>query len=411
MKRSKNHILTTHTGRLERPHELTMRMAADPTGRPTDPDFDEKLRDAVSDVVKQQADAGIAVITDGEFGKQSWNLYVTSRLSGCEEMESADPIDSGKDRRDFAQYYHDAKREGVYYFRNPVGKVKTTKPVFTGPVRYVGQRHIRHDIENLNAALKSVSVEQAFMPSIAPNSVYFENRYYKTRREFTFAVADALREEYRAIVDAGLVLHIDDPIITSYWDQMLPDADPRKFRAACEDGIEALNYALTGIDPQRVRLHVCWGSWHGPHSTDVPLQYMLPVLKKANVGGYVLEAGNVRHEHEWQVWKSAKLPEGRILIPGVVSHSTDTVEHPELVAWRLELYEGVVGRENIIAGTDCGLGYRVHPQIAWAKLRTLAEGADIASKRLWRATRRLTQRAKPHRAAVRRSRSAINRRS
>src|SRR5262249_20716438 len=166
-------------------------------------------------------------------------------------------------------------------------------------------------------------------------------------------------------------LHIDDPIITTIWDRMLPDVDTKSFQAACAEGIEALNHALTGLDPQRVRLHVCWGSWHGPHSTDVPLQHVLPLLHKANVGGYVLEAGNVRHEHEWQVWKDATLPEGRVLIPGVVSHSTDTIEHPELVAWRLRLYAGVVGRERVIAGTDCGLGYRVHPQIAWAKLKAL----------------------------------------
>jgi 5-methyltetrahydropteroyltriglutamate--homocysteine methyltransferase len=172
-------------------------------------------------------------------------------------------------------------------------------------------------------------------------------------------------------------------MITAFWDTMLPEADAKKFQSACEEGIDALNYALQGIAADRVRLHVCWGSWHGPHSTDVPLDYVLPVLNRANVGGYVLEAGNVRHEHEWQVWKKAKLPDGRILIPGVVSHSTDTIEHPELVAWRLRLYADVVGRENVIAGTDCGLGYRVHPQIAWAKLRALADGAQLATKQLW----------------------------
>ena len=383
MKRSQYHILTTHTGRLERPNELTVRMAEHPQGRPSDSVFDEKLRNAVAEVVKQQANAGIDVITDGEFGKLSWNLYVTSRLSGLEEVEGAKYEETGKDRREFAQYYKDAQRDGVYYYRSPTGKLKATSPVITGPVRYVGHEHIQHDIENLKAAVEEVTVEEAFLPSIAPGSVFFENRHYKTRQELMFSLADALREEYRAIVGAGFVLHIDDPMITTFWDKMLPDANPKKFQAMCEDGIEALNHALNGIDPQRVRMHVCWGSWHGPHSTDVPLEYVIPILKKANVGGYVLEAGNVRHEHEWQVWKSAKLPEGRILIPGVVSHSTDTIEHPELVAWRIRLYADVVGRENIMAGTDCGLGYRVHPQIAWAKLKTLAEGAALASKYLW----------------------------
>jgi 5-methyltetrahydropteroyltriglutamate--homocysteine methyltransferase len=395
MKRSQNRILTTHTGRLERPTELTIRMAEHPEGRPSDLAFEELLRNAVADVVKRQADAGVDIVTDGEFGKLSWNLYVTSRLSGWEQFEGAKYVETGKDRRDFAQYYEDSQRNGVYYFKNPAGKRQTAFPVFTGPIRYTGHNHLQTDIENLKAARDEVAVEDVFLPSTAPGSVFYENRFYKNRREFVFALADALKEEYRAIVDAGFVLHIDDPMITTFWDNMLPDADPKKFQDMCADGIEALNYALAGINPERVRMHVCWGSWHGPHSTDVPLRHVLPILSKANVGGYVLEAGNVRHEHEWQVWKDAKLPEGRILIPGMVSHSTDTIEHPELVAWRLRLYADVVGRENIIAGTDCGLGYRVHPQIAWAKLKALAEGAALASRQLWPRKRRRAGRTTP----------------
>ena len=383
MKRSEDRILVTHVGRLERPHEITELMGANPQVRPTDNDFSQKLTAAVSDIVKKQADAGIDVICDGEVGKLSWITYATSRLTGCEFVEGETVRAMfGKDRHDFADYY--AATQGGMSNRNTHGARSTKFPVITGPITYTGHEHILTDLANLKSALTQVQVEEAFVPSVAPGSVLFANHHYSTEEEFLGAVADAMREEYRAIVDAGFILQLDDPAIPSIWDRMLLDWDEKKFQEACEVRVEALNHALTGIDPQRVRVHVCFGSWHGPHTTDMPIERLIPLMYKMNVGGYVIEAGNVRHEHEWQAWKKAKLPGDRILVPGVVSHATDTVEHPELVAWRLGLFADVVGRENVIAGTDCGLGYRVHDQVAWAKLKAMKEGADIATKSLWR---------------------------
>ena len=386
MKKSADRFLTTHVGRLERPQQLTDRMLADHGGRPADAAFDALLGAAVADVVRQQAEAGIDIVTDGEFGKLSWNSYVTSRLSGWEWADDAPPrAILGKDRTDFAQYYADTARDGVHYARNPEGSRKRASfPVFSGPIDYVGHAHVLKDIENLKAALAGVPALEAFLPSVSPGSVRFDNRHYKNDEAYLFALADALHQEYRAITDAGLTLQVDDPVITAFWDMMLPDVDMKAFYSICEMRVDALNHALRGIDPAQVRVHVCWGSWHGPHSTDVPLELLMPLLNRMNVGGYVLEAGNARHEHEWRVWHDHRLPEGRLLYAGVVSHATDTIEHPELIAQRLERFAGAVGRENVIASTDCGLGYRVHPQIAWAKLKALRDGARLASARLWR---------------------------
>ena len=219
------------------------------------------------------------------------------------------------------------------------------------------------------------------MPSTSPGSVRWANQFYASDDEYLFALADALREEYQAIVDSGLVLQIDDPLLPTVWDQMLPDVDEGAYQQACETRVEAVNRALRGIPRERVRLHVCWGSWHGPHASDVPLKTLMPLLRRLDVGAFVVEAGNVRHQHEWETWR--ELDDDRLVIPGVVSHATDTIEHPELVAFRIRQFADVVGRERVIAGTDCGLGYRVHPQIGWAKLRALAEGARLASTALW----------------------------
>lgn len=384
MKRSVGRILTTHVGRLERPEAITRAMAAHPAGRPEDETFEALLGRSVHDVVRCQAEAGIDIVTDGEFGKPAWHSYIMARMTGWEWLDDG-PRDAmvGQDRRDFARYYDDTTRDGINYARNPEGKPRIGFPVFTGPIEYTGHPHISTDIVNLKAGLADVQVEEAFLPSISPGSVRFENRHYKDEEAYLFALADALNEEYRAIVDAGLVLQIDDPVITAFYDVMLPDIDLNAFYAMAERRIDALNHALRGIDPAMVRVHVCWGSWHGPHSSDMPLERLLPLLRRMNVGGYVLEAGNVRHAHEWAVWKRHGIDDGRVLIAGVVSHSTDTLEHPELIAQRIEQFAGAVGRENVIAGTDCGLGYRVHPDLAWAKLRVLREGADIASKRLF----------------------------
>jgi 5-methyltetrahydropteroyltriglutamate--homocysteine methyltransferase len=259
--------------------------------------------------------------------------------------------------------------------------------ICTGPVRYTGGALIQRDIANFKAGLQGVEVEEAFMPSVSPATLQIlRNEYYKDSRDYVWALAEAIREEYRAIVDAGLVLQIDDPAIVDLYDWWFSlEKGMGEYRAWAEMQVDAVNHALEGIPEDRVRFHICWGSWHGPHVSDVPLKDVVDLLLKVKAQAYSVEAGNVRHEHEWKVWRDvAKLPEGKILIPGVVSHATNVIEHPELVADRLINYASVVGRENVMAGTDCGLGGRIHPQLAWAKLRTLREGADLASKQLWR---------------------------
>jgi 5-methyltetrahydropteroyltriglutamate--homocysteine methyltransferase len=294
-------------------------------------------------------------------------------------------VRSGKDRRDFADYYAWAEGpNGLLYYRSPGDEgLAGLQPVCTAPIRYTGHEALQQDIQNLTAAARESGAIEAFMPATAPGSVGWENDYYETDEDYLYALAEALREEYRAIVNAGLILQVDDPYLPAQWDVMLPNLDIDRFFAYSMLRVEALNYALEGIPEDRVRVHICWGSWHGSHSTDVPLKTILPLLLKMNVGGYSFEAANARHEHEWEIWKDVDLPEGRVLVPGVVSHATDTIEHPDLVAARLRNFASVVGRENVIASTDCGFGYRVHPQIGWAKLHALAEGAGIASHQLW----------------------------
>jgi len=384
---SQERILTTHVGRLERPDSLTNAMFANAGGRPSDPQFSEALRGAVGEVVKQQAEVGIDIVCDGEFGKLSWNSYLNTRLAGFAVEDREVRFEhwthstwKGYDREVFADYYAWAAGDtGNLYYRSP-GAVPPQECV--DEVRYIGHEALAQDIEATLAALEQVEVAEAFMPSTSPGSVLWPNRHYGSEEEYRFALADALHEEYKAIIDAGLVLQIDDPALPGLWDLMLPDVDERAYARACDLRIEAVNHALRGLPRDRVRYHICWGSWHGPHSTDVPLAMMLPLLARLEVGGFVFEAGNVRHEHEWQVWREMA-DDDRLLIPGVVSHATDTVEHPELVAQRLVQLAGVVGRERVIAGTDCGLGFRVHPQVAWAKLRAMVEGARIASGQLW----------------------------
>jgi 5-methyltetrahydropteroyltriglutamate--homocysteine methyltransferase len=380
MHRSDERILTTHTGRLERPAALTKMMERHPRGRPDTPEFDRALREAVVAVAREQAAAGIDVICDAEYGKISWAAYLGGRLSGLEPAgERRHMARHSHDRTQFSEFYTWATSgSGTLYYSSP-GEI--TQYECTGPVAYTGHGALAQDIDALLSAMEEIDVTEAFMPSTAPGSVRWANRYYETDEEYLFAIADALHEEYQAIVDAGLLLQVDDPCIATLWDELLPDVDERTYHEACEPQIEALNHALRGIPRDRVRYHVCWGSWHGPHSTDAPLEMVLPLLRRLDVGAFVVEAANARHEHETELW--AELDEDRVVIPGVVSHATDTVEHPQLVAQRITRFARVVGRERVIAGTDCGLGYRVHPQIAEAKLRALADGARLASAELW----------------------------
>ncbi|HEV8244337.1 MAG TPA: hypothetical protein VGP93_01080, partial [Polyangiaceae bacterium] len=266
-----------------------------------------------------------------------------------------------------------------------IGRLPMHRPICVGPVKYVGHDAIKADIAHFKKALDACGMSEGFMTSIAPGSVSrLGNTHYKTDEEFMFACADAMHEEYKAIVDAGLVLQIDDPAIAENFDQINPAPSFEDYRKFTMPKIEALNHALKGLPQDRIRFHLCWGSWHGPHMTDIPMREIVGLMLKINAGAYSFEAGNVRHEHEWKIWRDVKLADDKVLIPGVVSHATNVVEHPELVADRIERFASLVGRERVIAGTDCGLGGRIHPDLAWAKLETLAEGARLATHRLWR---------------------------
>ena len=405
MKRSRDRILTTHAGSLPRPDDLIELNRARQAGEATDERaYQERLARAVEETVGRQRAVGVDVPNDGEYGKAmsqrvkygAWWSYSFQRLGGLklgtplyqQPARRSAPgevrLTSFSDRRDrelFAAAYADP-HSGVS--TNPGGGPGMRLPVCVGPLTYTGAEAIRSDIERLTTALRAAGVEEGFMTSIAPGSASrIGNEHYKTEEELIFACADAMREEYRAIVDAGLVLQLDDPAIAENWDMIKPAPSVEAYRKFSMIRVEALNHALRGLPRDRVRFHLCWGSWHGPHVTDIPMRDIVEVMLAIDCQAYSFEAGNVRHEHEWRVWKDVKLPEGKIIIPGVVSHATNVVEHPELVADRIERFVSLVGRESVIAGTDCGLGGRVHPEIAWAKLEALAEGAALATVRLW----------------------------
>ncbi|WP_169747927.1 cobalamin-independent methionine synthase II family protein [Pseudonocardia acaciae] len=383
-------ILTTHVGSLIRPDDLVAILRDKETGRPYDEDvYAATLRHAVAGVVRQQAEIGIDVVSDGEFGKSvSWSRYVRSRLAGFEDRpveggtEPGVVVMPGTDKRLFPDFYAEYERTQGF-----TGSI--TNWVCTGPVSYIGADAVQRDISNLTAALSDVDVTAGFLPVVAPASVVpvRHDEHYATERDYVFAVAAALNEEYRTIVDAGLMVQVDDAWLASMYDTMVPPASLSDYREWATLRVEALVRALDGIPPDRSRYHVCWGSWNAPHVGDVPLADIVDLILRVPVGAYALEQANPRHEHEWQVWENVTLPEGRKLIPGVVSHATNVVEHPELIAQRLVRLARVVGPDNVIAGTDCGFAQgpfvrRVHPSIMWAKLKSLVEGAELASHRL-----------------------------
>jgi 5-methyltetrahydropteroyltriglutamate--homocysteine methyltransferase len=388
MKRSTDRILTTHVGSLIRPQALQEFLRARQSGKPYDVKAYQKcLSDSVADVVREQASAGIDVVSDGEFGKSiSWAQYALERLSGFERrplrQEAANPFKRGADRTRFAEFYAelDAK-EAV---------ATTTEAACVGPIKYTGQAELQRDIDNFKAALKNVKVEEAFLPVAAPASVIPDrkNEYYRSDEELQSAIAEAMRIEYKMIVDAGFLLQLDDARSAVTYDRMVPPASFADYRKWLSRQVDILNHAIEGLPTDRIRYHVCWGSWPGPHTSDVPLKEIVDLILKVKVGAYVIEGANPRHEHEWQVWKNAKLGAGQVLIPGVISHATNVVEHPELVAERITRLARVLGRENVIAGTDCGFAQgpfyrRVHPSVMWAKLEALSEGARLATKELW----------------------------
>jgi len=359
-----------------------------------------RLHAAVGDVVRQQALSGIDVANDGEYGKAmrssmdfgAWWSYVYPRLEGFElRQEQAKKgraawTYGSKERKDFAEFYAAEASAAASAARQTGSSTATLYGLTcTAPVKYVGHAAVKRDIENLAAAVRATPVEDAFLTAVSPATLQIlPNTYYKDAEHYTWALAEAIREEYKAIVDAGFILQIDDPALVDIYDWWFSiNDDIAGYRKWAALQVEALNHALQGIPEDRVRFHICWGSWHGPHKGDVELKDVVDLLLRVKAQGYSVEAGNVRHEHEWKVWQSTKLPDGKIIIPGVVSHATNVLEHPELVADRIVRFAKVVGRDNVIASTDCGLGGRVHPQIAWAKLGALAEGARLATKQLW----------------------------
>jgi 5-methyltetrahydropteroyltriglutamate--homocysteine methyltransferase len=407
MKRSTDRIITTHSGSLSRPPDLLALNRARAQGEKVDEAaYEQCLSDAIAQVVRRQRDAGIDVPDDGEFPKPmaaqfdygAWWNYAFARLEGFVPAESVPEskhkksgvaelaLTSFGNRRDwqkFSEFYQDP--ESTSTLLGSAVRRSRRRPVCTGPLKYIGQAAIAADIAKLKAAMAAAGVGEGFMCSISPGSfARGENLHYHTGEEFVFAAADAMREEYKAIVDAGIVLQIDDPSLPDNWDMIDPEPPLNEFKKFERARLEALNHALRGLPADRIRYHICWGSWHGPHTTDIPLRDIIDLVLAVNAGAYSVEAANARHEHEWRVWQDVKLPDGKLLIPGVVSHATNIVEHPQVVADRIVRYAKVVGRENVIAGTDCGFGGRIHPQIAWAKLEALGQGAKLASHELWR---------------------------
>ena len=344
------------------------------------------LASTVAEIVAQQAKAGVDVVSDGEFGKFiSWSQYVLDRFSGFERRPfdtKGNPWARGADRTRFPEFYAELDAQDA--------PATQTRAVCTGPITYTGSADVGRDIKNFKAALAKAPATEAFMPVAAPASVIpdRENEFYKTEDELLDAIGKAMHQEYKAIVDAGFLVQLDDARLAVTFDRMVPPASMTDYRKWAGKLVAVMNHALEGIPESQVRYHVCWGSWPGPHTTDVPLRDIVDLICQVKAGAYLIEGANPRHDHEWKVWKDAKLPDGKVLIPGVVSHMSSVVEHPELVADRIVRLANLIGRENVIAGTDCGFAQspfyrRVHPSIMWAKFEALAEGARLATKQLW----------------------------
>jgi 5-methyltetrahydropteroyltriglutamate--homocysteine methyltransferase len=381
MQYSTDRILVTHAGALPRPPDLRALVVAKSAGQDYDAAvLDRRLTEAVAETVRRQIDCGIDIVNDGELSKFNFTDYVRGRIAGYQDRPNTG-------RRRLSIIARDEQKFADYFAANTRAQAlgPPTMPVCVEPLRYVGQAELRKDLENFKSALAGVAPTGAYLPANTPGTIehWIANEYYKSDEEFVFAIAEAMSEEYRAIVDAGFLLQIDDPDLPDGWN-CIPDITLPDYRKYAEMRVAALNHALRGIPREKVRLHVCWGSFHGPHHDDIPLRDIIDLIFRVDAGSYSIEASNPCHEHEWRVFEEIKLPEGATLIPGVVGHCTDFIEHPDLVAERLVRYAKLVGRENVLAGTDCGLGTRVgHPSICWAKFEAMAEGARRATKILW----------------------------
>jgi 5-methyltetrahydropteroyltriglutamate--homocysteine methyltransferase len=391
MKHSERRILTTHVGSLPRPRELLQPLHARDSGESYDAAaLERSISAAIGDVVRRQAALGLDIVNDGEHGRASFATYANTRIGGLERVMRP-PAHVGRPTRDALQFpavYAEMKKMFAAR-RELTGKPEdAVSLVCTGPIRYVGQAQLKADIAHLRAALAGVPAEEAFVTAISPTNLemYFQNRYYESEEEYLFALADAMREEYQAIVDAGFVLQVDDPRLITHYNRE-PALTLEENRRFIEQRVEALNHALRGIPEERIRFHTCYSINVAPRVHDLEMKHYADLMLKVRAQAYSIEAANPRHEHEWRIWQEIRLPEDKILVPGVVSHCVYQVEHPELVAQRIERFASLVGRDRVIAGTDCGFasaraGDEVHPDVAWAKLEALVEGARIASKNL-----------------------------
>jgi 5-methyltetrahydropteroyltriglutamate--homocysteine methyltransferase len=384
MRRSDTGILTTHVGALPPPVDVWGNASI----------TEAELQDAVREVVRQQRAAGIDIVNEGELTKGgNWVSYVNGRLGGFEPAKASDGATvslllRSKDWTDFAEYYKRAMERGTLFEETRTAPEQAGARrdwECTSPLTYQGQAALQREIDTMRASLGTVPASDAFLTSTAPASLEpgRVNKYYESDEEYVFALAEALRVEYEMIANAGFLLQVDDAWLAALWDRIGIPMGLEAYRRYCMIRVEALNHALRNIPEEQIRYHLCWGSWHGPHSQDIPLRDIVDVLLTVKAQTYLFEAANVRHEHEYQVWESVRLPAGKILAPGVVTHSTALIEHPELVSSRLQRFAKIVGRENVVGSTDCGLGLRCHPQIAWAKLKALADGARLATAALY----------------------------
>jgi 5-methyltetrahydropteroyltriglutamate--homocysteine methyltransferase len=370
-------------------------LPAPPDLDPTAPDYEQQLSRHVAAIVRRQAEAGVDVVSDGELSKGHWLGYLDARLGGFEPRPRRGAegplLLQGADYRAFPGFYDEASQRGTLFYSSGYQSASPSnapaRVVCMRAIEYTGEHLVRRDVANLKSAVASTRVIEAFLPVAAPASIepYRFNEYYRSEEAFRYALADALRVEYETIAAAGILVQIDDAWTAALWDRIGISTGVAAYRTRCMQRVEVLNHALARIPRELIRYHICWGSWHGPHAHDIGLEDLLEVVLAVKAGGYSFEAANVRHEHEYHVWERVSLPPDAILIPGVVSHATNLIEHPQLVAERIERFAVLVGRENVIAGTDCGFGGRVHPELAWAKLQSLAEGARLASRKLYRA--------------------------
>jgi 5-methyltetrahydropteroyltriglutamate--homocysteine methyltransferase len=399
MKRSTERILTTHVGSLIRPARLREFLSAKEAGKAFEQAaYSACLREAVAEVVRRQAAVGIDVVSDGEFGKAiSWAQYALFRLGGFERRPfraGTNPFTRGLDRTRFPEFYADLDSRD---------KVETVMDsIAVAPITYVGQAELKQDIDNFHAALRGVTVEEAFLPVAAPSSVIPDrkNEHYASEDDLQQAIGDAMHTEYKTIIEAGFLVQLDDARAAVSFDRMVPPRSLSQYRTWLAKQVEITNHAIKGLPREKIRYHICWGSWPGPHTSDVPFKDIADLVLNVRAGAFSVELANPRHEHEWRLWEHLKLPQDAVLIPGVISHATNIVEHPELVAERIIRLARLVGRENVIASTDCGFAQvtyfaRVHPTIMWAKLEALVAGARLASDALWRRSGKPTARKHP----------------